>query len=191
MKQFLETRLGFFCAGAALYGVILSLEILAASGPVTLTKMATEGLELALMFTGIFAIVRLRENIRHEAAARSNLLVKLREVREESNEWRTKAQTHLAGLVQSIRIQCDKWGFTPAERDVALLMLKGLSHKEIAILRNTHESTVRQQARSIYSKADMNSRREFCAYFLDDLLPSVDDAIREDDNVVNLRANES
>ena len=51
-------------------------------------------------------------------------------------------------------------------------MLKGFSHREIAALRGTTEATVRHQARATYQKSGLPSRTVFCAYFLEDLLPS-------------------
>ena len=58
---------------------------------------------------------------------------------------------------------------TAAEREVGLLILKGLSHKEIARLRATTEATVRQQAQAIYRKAGLPGKTAFSAYFLEDL----------------------
>lgn len=49
-------------------------------------------------------------------------------------------------------------------------MLKGFSHKEIAALRGTTETTARQQATSAYQKPGPGGRAAFCAYFLEDLL---------------------
>ena len=51
-------------------------------------------------------------------------------------------------------------------------MLKGLSHKEIAKLRNSSAVTVRQQAAAVYAKSGLSSRAELAAYFLEDLFPS-------------------
>jgi DNA-binding CsgD family transcriptional regulator len=65
--------------------------------------------------------------------------------------------------------QFEDWGMTGAEREVGLLMLKGLSHKEIAGLRATTEATVRQQAQAIYRKAKLPGKTAFSAYFLEDL----------------------
>ncbi|HEX6010849.1 MAG TPA: hypothetical protein VFY87_03400 [Geminicoccaceae bacterium] len=56
------------------------------------------------------------------------------------------------------------------EQEVGLLLLKGFSHKEIARLRNATESTIRQQAASIYQKANLNGRASLSAFFLEDLL---------------------
>ena len=65
--------------------------------------------------------------------------------------------------------QFQAWGMTAAEREVGLLILKGLSHKEIAALRATTDATVRQQAQSIYRKAGLPGKTAFSAYFLEDL----------------------
>ena len=46
-------------------------------------------------------------------------------------------------------------------------MLKGLSHKEIASIRDASESTVRQQARAIYGKANLSGRAALSAFFLE------------------------
>jgi DNA-binding CsgD family transcriptional regulator len=98
----------------------------------------------------------------------------LTETRAEAQRWSREARDILKGLGVAIDAQFDKWGLTPAERDVALLQLKGLRHKEIAELRETSERTVRQQALAIYRKAGLGGRTDLAAFFLEDLLlPSV------------------
>jgi DNA-binding CsgD family transcriptional regulator len=62
------------------------------------------------------------------------------------------------------------WQLTASENEVGWLLLKGLSLKEIAVLRNTLEKTVRQQASAIYRKADLSGRHAFSAWFIEDLL---------------------
>lgn len=61
------------------------------------------------------------------------------------------------------------WGLTPAECDVALFALKGLSLSEIAALRNTSEGTVKAQTNAIYRKADVTGRPQLLSLFIDDL----------------------
>jgi DNA-binding NarL/FixJ family response regulator len=98
----------------------------------------------------------------------------LTETKAEAQRWSREAKDVLKGLGAAIDTQFDKWGLTPAERDVALLQLKGLRHKEIAELRHTSERTVRQQALSIYRKSGLGGRTDLAAFFLEDLLlPSV------------------
>src|SRR5262249_3858978 len=90
--------------------------------------------------------------------------------RAEGRDWRAKVQANLAGIRVEMDRQFAAWGMTAAERDIGLLMLKGLSHKEIATIRRTSEATVRQQAQAIYRKSDLPGKTAFSAYFLEDLL---------------------
>ena len=60
------------------------------------------------------------------------------------------------------------------KREVALLLLKGLSTKEIASVRATSERTIREQARSIYTKAGLTGRAALSAFFLEDLLAPIE-----------------
>ena len=63
----------------------------------------------------------------------------------------------------------EAWSLTPAEADIAGLLLKGASLREIAALRRTSEATIRQQAQSVYRKSGLGGRRELAAYFLEAL----------------------
>src|SRR5262245_20489562 len=89
---------------------------------------------------------------------------------EDARRWNAEAQTLLQGLGAAIDRQFDRWGLTPAEREIALLQLKGLRHRDIAQLRRTSERTVRQQALTVYRKAGLNGRSDLAAFFLEDLL---------------------
>lgn len=69
-----------------------------------------------------------------------------------------------------VQKQFQAWNLTASEQDVVLGLLKGLSFKEIAMLRDTHEKTVRQQASSVYRKAGVSGRNELSAWFFEDML---------------------
>jgi len=84
--------------------------------------------------------------------------------------WRGEAEGLLHGLGAAIDRQFDRWQLTAAEREVGLLILKGLSYKDAARVRETSERTVRHQALSIYRKAGLAGRAEMAAFFLEDLL---------------------
>ena len=71
---------------------------------------------------------------------------------------------------EAIRRQFADWDLTRSEQQVALLMLKGLSLKEIAAVRDTREKTVRQQASSIYDKSGLEGRHALAAWFLEDFI---------------------
>jgi DNA-binding NarL/FixJ family response regulator len=89
--------------------------------------------------------------------------------------WRDEAETLLKGLGASIDRQFGRWRLTPAEKEVALLLLKGLAHKDIARMRAISEATARQQARAVYRKADVAGRNDLAAFFLEDLALPRDD----------------
>lgn len=62
------------------------------------------------------------------------------------------------------------WGLTPAERDVALFSIKGLSTQDIATLRKTSEGTVKAQTNAIYRKAGVTGRPQLLSLFIEDLM---------------------
>lgn len=90
--------------------------------------------------------------------------------RREAERWRREAGAFLSGLGVAIEQQFERWGLTVAEKEIALLLLKGLEHKEIAELRSVNETTVRQQARNVYRKGGLSGRHDLAAFFLEDLL---------------------
>ena len=99
-----------------------------------------------------------------------SLNTELLDTKQSFQEW--KAKTHASA--QEIRQLIDKqfllWHLSHSEKDVALLLIKGLSMKEIAEIRNTQEKTVRQQATTIYKKSELSGRQELAAFFLEDIL---------------------
>ena len=70
-----------------------------------------------------------------------------------------------------------EWGLTPAERDVALFAIKGMSTAEIAVLRATSEGTVKAQTNAIYRKAGVTGRPQLLCLFIEELMR--DDAAEE------------
>ena len=63
-----------------------------------------------------------------------------------------------------------EWGLTPAEQDVALFIIKGLSTAEVAGLRATSEGTVKAQTNAIYRKAGVSGRPQLLSLFIDELM---------------------
>jgi len=88
----------------------------------------------------------------------------------QAKQWRDTNRDLIAGLAKQVQRQFDHWHLTRAEAEVGMLMLKGLSHAQIAELRHASERTIRDQARAIYRKAGVNNRTELSAFFLEDLL---------------------
>jgi DNA-binding NarL/FixJ family response regulator len=52
-----------------------------------------------------------------------------------------------------------------------------LSHKEVAVVREASVLTIRQQARSVYTKSNLSGRAALSAFFLEDLLLPVDQRV--------------
>ncbi len=84
--------------------------------------------------------------------------------------WRDENRELMSGLGVAIEDQFARWRLTQAESEVGVLLLKGLSLKEVAEVRQTSERTARDQARAIYRKSDLSGRSELSAFFLEDLL---------------------
>ncbi len=124
---------------------------------------------LIVIVSGLGALFLIREirartlhtiQLKQELAFSDN---KLRDISEEMKNARHEYSN-------VIHAQFEQWVLTPSEQDVAMLLLKGLSFKEISGVRNTKEKTVRQQASVIYSKANVEGRHEFAAWFLEDFM---------------------
>lgn len=96
--------------------------------------------------------------------------------RQQAEAWRTGSKKYLDGLSRSISLQLDQWQLSAAEKEVAFLLLKGLSLREIAAARRTTEKTARVQSSAVYTKSGLAGRSELSAYFLEDLLPPVVEA---------------
>lgn len=126
--------------------------------------------EVALFVLALGAIIWQVKVIFMKNVHISSLHAELLETRESYLEWKQKAQASSRELGRLIENEFMIWHLSESERDVALLLIKGFSMKEIAEVRQTHEKTVRQQATSIYKKSGLSGRQELAAFFLEDML---------------------
>lgn len=94
---------------------------------------------------------------------------------QEAEKWQAEHQKIMRGLSEKIQWQFQQWQLSKSEIDIGFLLIKGYSLQEIADIRQTSERTVREQARHIYAKAQVTSRNELSAFFLEDLLPPISD----------------
>jgi DNA-binding NarL/FixJ family response regulator len=139
-------------AAIAMFVLLLAEEFILGDEPLTLFGLLLESLELALLIGCAVASALLILRIQaHEEESRI-LLEDVRIVRAESQRWRKEVEEHL---------------------------LKGFSHKEIARVRHTSTTTIRQQAASIYQKANLSGRAALSAFFLEDLLLPHQRSVRE------------
>lgn len=93
----------------------------------------------------------------------------LTEVLSRSEEIEARLQTASQAFGRLLEDSFDQWGLTDAERDVAILTLKGLSLSEIAEARGTRPGTVRAQSAALYRKAGVSNRLQLMSLFMDEL----------------------
>ncbi|MGB8328868.1 MAG: hypothetical protein WCE62_01980 [Polyangiales bacterium] len=135
------------------------------------------GILLVALLGSIFMARRLVLTLRRARAAHQEVLdltEQLESSRADASRWRSEARDLMKGLAQAIDLEFDRWSLTPAEKEVALLLLKGLSHKDIAEMRAVTEATARQQARAVYKKGGLSGRHDLAAFFLEDLMVPVE-----------------
>lgn len=126
-----------------------------------------EGSTGILALFGVFYVLRGSYETKHRL---KNEMAAFADYKRESEIWRAESRKYLDGLSHAIDQQLSKWKLTAAEKEVAFLLLKGMSLKEIAEIRKTAEKTARVQAIAIYSKSGLAGRSELSAFFLEDLL---------------------
>jgi len=131
--------------------------------------IATDVIYVSLMIALLLYIWKLTPL----AGTRRNdlLSTQIDEKTRDADQWRNEVKKLIEGLGQLIYQQFQQWKLSSAEQEIAVMLLKGFSLKEIAAMRDTSERTVRQQATRIYAKADLSGRAELSAFFLEDLLP--------------------
>jgi DNA-binding CsgD family transcriptional regulator len=185
MEGFLNRRGMMGVAGLLLFLALLGLIDLAfdfgfdVAGGAKGKPLAWQGgvqalVEVLFMVLCIGMAFRLLHEVRRQTLVATELHATLLHHTEERDAWRAKAQDYLQGLGETIAAQFKTWKLTSAERQVALLLLKGFSTQEIALLQERSERTVRQHAITVYSKAKVAGRAELSAFFLEDLLLPAD-----------------
>ena len=94
----------------------------------------------------------------------------LRRSLRELNTARARLRRASSAFMDIMAEHFDEWSLTPAERDVALFSIKGLSTQDIAALRKTSEGTVKAQTNAIYRKAGVTGWPQLLSLFIEDLM---------------------
>lgn len=128
---------------------------------------SVEGFIAIAALFGVFILMRGTFKLKRTLKDEIEFSTKLQE---EAGIWKEHSKKYLEGLSQSIDSQLSKWELTKAEKEVAFLLLKGFSLKEIAEIRKTTEKTARAQSTAVYAKAGTSGRSQLAAFFLEDLL---------------------
>jgi DNA-binding NarL/FixJ family response regulator len=86
----------------------------------------------------------------------------------------TKVERELNAVTGAFQEEIERhfarWGLTAAEKDVALLSIKGASISDIAAMRNTRDGTIKAQSAAIYRKAGVSGRAELISVAVEELL---------------------
>lgn len=144
-------------AGQAVAAVFFVADIaLDLSGSRFAHGLLHNGIELAAVLALVLGIAMLSLELRRVIARQARMVEQLR-----------IASGALQDLLEE---RFDDWALTPAERDVALLLVKGLSLAEIASLRNSAEGTVKAHCNKVYAKAGVTGRAQLVSLFLEDLM---------------------
>lgn len=155
---------GLFVALTFFVGADMAADVLHGMGPGHLS------LELVALLLCLAGAVATGVQLRRAQVRARELRAHLEGARADLDRARQEAEALRAGLGHALEDQFERWDLTRAQREVALLVLKGLSYKEIAELRTTAEHTVRNQALAIFRKAGLAGRAEMAAFFIEDLL---------------------
>ena len=92
--------------------------------------------------------------------------------------WLLRRKAHLeqalstaqSAVQEVINSELEAWQLTPAEKDVANFLIKGLSTGEIATMRGSAEGTIKAQLNAIYRKSGSSSRAELMSQLIDTLM---------------------
>ena len=128
------------------------------------------GIDVVLISILIFALLTLLYRVKHLDQSIVKLQYAYFDIRKDAEKFQIEKSLLLKGFGECIDAQLEKWKLTQAEKEIALLLLKGFSHHEIADVRHTSERTVRQQSLNVYSKSGVRGRSDLAAYFLEDIL---------------------
>lgn len=112
-----------------------------------------------------------------EALALGALLYALRKIKESSellkyrvNKAETSVSVFKQGSGMLLQRQLEEVKLSKAEKEITLLILKGLSPSEISELRNTAVGTVKTQTTSIFRKFQVKSRSELISQLVHEVL---------------------
>ncbi|MGB1309731.1 MAG: helix-turn-helix transcriptional regulator [Leucothrix sp.] len=114
----------------------------------------------------IFYITRLLyKNIKQQ----KQMAQSLKQVREQLHSSNQRLQQGKEAFRETIEWQLNEWQFTQAQKDISILLLKGLTIKEIASQRHVQEKTIRNHLSAIYEKSGLPGRHVFCSWFVEGL----------------------
>jgi len=90
--------------------------------------------------------------------------------KKELDFFRSKNRELIEDVKKAVNEQYKHWGFSESEFEVANLLIRGSSTKQIAAMMQKSEGTVRNQTLAIYRKSGMTGRNDLAAFFLNEFI---------------------
>lgn len=126
--------------------------------------------EAVVMILGLLGTVALWFQWLFTKKENKKINADIQQIKADLQNYKDKTKDLSKGLSDKIIEQFEQWSFTKSEIDISLLLLKGLSIKEIAQIRSTSEKTIKQHCTNLYHKSNLSGRSELSAFFLEDIL---------------------
>ena len=174
LESYLKRQAAVIAVPALAFIVLSAIDIVREEPPWDPVEIALDIAEQGALVLMVIAIVWSLQRISHIQRDQDDLRQQMARQTAKGEEWRKARAAEIGAMQQAIEREFKAWGLTTAEIDIANLLLKGASMKEIAVARETSEATIRQQSQSVYRKAGLSGRAELSAYFLDGLFERVE-----------------
>ncbi len=133
------------------------------------TSIRMEIVEALILLLGGAAFISLWILTKNEERNEIRFEKEIGQMKAERDEWKERSAQLIKDFQDYILTHFDYWKLTTSEKEVGLFLLKGMSFKEIAQIRNVSERTIRNQSLSIYSKSGLAGKHELASYFLEEL----------------------
>jgi len=126
--------------------------------------------EIVLILLSLAMFIYLIRDITWRSKQASLLVTQLKKSKLHAEQLSQRVIESKKTFFNAINEQFELWQLTPVEKEVALLLVKGLSNAEIAQVRSKSEKTISHQASSVYKKANVQGRHELAALFFEELI---------------------
>lgn len=126
--------------------------------------------EMALIALSLGIFIFLVRDIKSRSQHAQYLSKQLKLSKEKAEGLSKKVIETKTQFFEAIEEQFTQWNLTSTEKEVALLLVKGLSNYEIAEVRGKSEKTISHQVSAVYKKANVNGRHELAALFFEELI---------------------
>lgn len=97
-------------------------------------------------------------------------LILLRNLRAELAQVNSRLRVASDTFADLVQEEFDDWALSPAEKDIALFMLKGLNNVEIAEVTGKRQGTIKAQCNAVFRKSELANRAQLASYFIEILM---------------------